>query len=109
MTYFINIDSTIFNSCCISMIMRNDVIILLIGVDSCGQVQTGSFLDIAAPNGLFGLGLDKVSVPSTLFRKGYIENSFSMCFGKDGTGRINFGDKGSLDQEEAPFNMNLFQ
>ncbi|XP_047974208.1 aspartyl protease family protein 1 [Salvia hispanica] len=74
----------------------------------CGQVQTGSFLDIAAPNGLFGLGLDKVSVPSTLFRKGYIANSFSMCFGRDGTGRINFGDKGSLDQEEAPFNMNLF-
>lgn len=78
-------------------------------MDSCGQVQTGSFLDVAAPNGLFGLGFDKVSVPSTLFRQGYIANSFSMCFGKDGTGRINFGDKGSLDQEEAPFDMNSFQ
>lgn len=78
-------------------------------MDSCGQIQTGSFLDNAAPNGLFGLGFDKVSVPSTLFRQGYIANSFSMCFGKDGTGRINFGDKGSLDQEEAPFDMNSFQ
>ncbi|KAK4393887.1 Aspartyl protease family protein 1 [Sesamum angolense] len=74
----------------------------------CGQVQTGSFLDIAAPNGLFGLGLEKVSVPSTLFREGYMANSFSMCFGHDGTGRINFGDKGSLDQEETPFHTNSF-
>ncbi|KAL0343073.1 UNVERIFIED_CONTAM: Aspartyl protease family protein 1 [Sesamum angustifolium] len=71
-------------------------------------VQTGSFLDIAAPNGLFGLGLEKVSVPSTLFREGYMANSFSMCFGHDGTGRINFGDKGSLDQEETPFHTNSF-
>ncbi|KAJ4913854.1 Eukaryotic aspartyl protease family protein [Raphanus sativus] len=30
----------------------------------CGQVQSGSFLDIAAPNGLFGLGMEKISVPS---------------------------------------------
>ncbi|KAI3451400.1 hypothetical protein Pfo_008065 [Paulownia fortunei] len=74
----------------------------------CGQVQTGSFLDIAAPNGLFGLGFEKVSVPSILFREGYVANSFSMCFGQDGTGRINFGDKGSLDQEQTPFNMNSF-
>ncbi|PIN17239.1 Aspartyl protease [Handroanthus impetiginosus] len=72
----------------------------------CGQVQTGSFLDIAAPNGLFGLGFEKVSVPSILFREGYVANSFSMCFGQDGTGTINFGDKGSLDQEETPFSMN---
>lgn len=78
-------------------------------LSSCGQVQTGSFLDIAAPNGLFGLGLDKISVPSTLSREGYIANSFSMCFGQDGTGRINFGDNGTLDQEETPFHMNSFQ
>ncbi|RWV97436.1 hypothetical protein BHE74_00015428 [Ensete ventricosum] len=26
-----------------------------------------------------------------------------MCFGDDGTGRIHFGDKGSLDQQETPF------
>ncbi|XP_051127056.1 aspartyl protease family protein 1 isoform X2 [Andrographis paniculata] len=74
----------------------------------CGQVQTGSFLDIAAPNGLLGLGLEKVAVPSILYRDGYIENSFSMCFGDDGTGRIFFGDKGSPDQEETPFHMNPF-
>ncbi|KAK4479963.1 hypothetical protein RD792_013017 [Penstemon davidsonii] len=74
----------------------------------CGQVQTGSFLDIAAPNGLFGLGFEKISVPSILSREGYISNSFSMCFGHDGIGRISFGDKGSLDQEETPFNTNSY-
>ncbi|GFY88050.1 eukaryotic aspartyl protease family protein [Actinidia rufa] len=73
----------------------------------CGQVQTGSFLDVAAPNGLFGLGFEKISVPSILSSEGYTADSFSMCFGHDGTGRINFGDKGSADQEETPFNMNL--
>ncbi|CAI9110990.1 OLC1v1011119C4 [Oldenlandia corymbosa var. corymbosa] len=71
----------------------------------CGQVQTGSFLDVAAPNGLFGLGFEKISVPSILSQKGYTANSFSMCFGHDGRGRINFGDEGSLDQEETPFNV----
>lgn len=72
----------------------------------CGQVQTGSFLDIAAPNGLFGLGLEKISVPSILSKEGFIADSFSMCFGPDGIGRISFGDKGSPDQEETPFNLN---
>ncbi|KAL8251437.1 hypothetical protein R6Q59_035130 [Mikania micrantha] len=71
----------------------------------CGQVQSGSFLDIAAPNGLFGLGFEKISVPSILSREGYTADSFSMCFGHDGTGRISFGDKGSLDQEVTPFNV----
>nr|GMC65855.1 aspartyl protease family protein 1 isoform X1 [Ipomoea batatas] len=75
-------------------------------VFGCGQVQTGSFLDVAAPNGLFGLGFEKISVPSILSQEGYIADSFSMCFGHDGVGRINFGDKGSLDQEETPFNLN---
>ncbi|KAL6220740.1 hypothetical protein ACLB2K_008496 [Fragaria x ananassa] len=70
----------------------------------CGQVQSGSFLDIAAPNGLFGLGMEKISVPSILSREGFTADSFSMCFGHDGVGRINFGDKGSPDQEETPFN-----
>ncbi|XP_058185207.1 aspartyl protease family protein 1-like isoform X1 [Rhododendron vialii] len=72
---------------------------------SCGQIQTGSFLDVAAPNGLFGLGLDKISVPSILSSEGYTSDSFSMCFGQDGTGRISFGDKGSAEQEETPFNL----
>ncbi|MFS8016672.1 putative nepenthesin [Helianthus anomalus] len=71
----------------------------------CGQVQSGSFLHIAAPNGLFGLGMEKISVPSLLAREGYIADSFSMCFGHDGTGRISFGDKGSIDQEETPFSF----
>ncbi|PHU26892.1 hypothetical protein BC332_05224 [Capsicum chinense] len=72
----------------------------------CGQEQTGSFLDVAAPNGLFGLGLEKISVPSILSREGFMADSFSMCFGRDGAGRISFGDKGSIDQEETPFNIN---
>ncbi|KAG2696526.1 hypothetical protein I3760_07G062500 [Carya illinoinensis] len=72
----------------------------------CGQVQSGSFLDVAAPNGLFGLGMEKISVPSILSSEGFTANSFSMCFGHDGIGRISFGDKGSPDQEETPFNLN---
>ncbi|XP_052480130.1 aspartyl protease family protein 1 isoform X1 [Gossypium raimondii] len=72
----------------------------------CGQVQSGSFLDVAAPNGLFGLGMEKIAVPSILSQEGLTADSFSMCFGDDGTGRISFGDKGSPDQEETPFNLN---
>ncbi|XP_073005150.1 aspartyl protease family protein 1-like [Typha latifolia] len=75
-------------------------------VFGCGQVQSGSFLDGAAPDGLLGLGMDKISVPSILSSKGLASNSFSMCFGSDGNGRINFGDKGSSDQEETPFDIN---
>nr|CAD1821311.1 unnamed protein product [Ananas comosus var. bracteatus] len=70
-----------------------------------GMVQTGSFLDGAAPNGLFGLGLENNSVPSILANKGLASNSFSMCFGSDGSGRINFGDNGSSNQSETPFNI----
>jgi hypothetical protein len=55
---------------------------------SCGQDQYGNL----QPNGLLGLGLDAISVPSTLARKGLGPNSFSMCFGSDGLGRISFGD-----------------
>ena len=76
---------------------------------SCGQTQTGSFLDAAAPNGLFGLGIDEVSVPSILAQKGLTSNSFSMCFGRDGIGRISFGDQGSSDQEETPLDINQQQ
>ncbi|PWA33999.1 eukaryotic aspartyl protease family protein [Artemisia annua] len=63
----------------------------------CGMIQTGSFLDGAAPNGLFGLVI--------YCRCGLTANSFSMCFSPDGAGRIDFGDKGSLDQGETPFNL----
>ncbi|MFS7970232.1 putative nepenthesin [Helianthus anomalus] len=71
----------------------------------CGMIQTGSFLDGAAPNGLFGLGIENLSVPSILASSGLTANSFSMCFGPDGAGRINFGDKGTLDQGETPLNL----
>ncbi|KAL7192905.1 hypothetical protein ACSBR2_024673 [Camellia fascicularis] len=76
---------------------------------SCGMVQTGSFLDGAAPNGLFGLGMSNISVPSILANQGLAANSFSMCFGPDGIGRISFGDKGSSEQGETPFNLGQSQ
>ncbi|KAJ0969910.1 hypothetical protein J5N97_022787 [Dioscorea zingiberensis] len=75
-------------------------------VFGCGQVQTGSFLDVAAPNGLFGLGMEKISVPSILANSGFTSDSFSICFGRDGIGRISFGDRGSSDQNETPFSVN---
>ncbi|KAG2694123.1 hypothetical protein I3760_08G126800 [Carya illinoinensis] len=71
----------------------------------CGQNQTGIFLEGAAPNGLFGLGIENISVPSTLARNGLTSNSFAMCFGSDGFGRISFGNNGSSDQSETPFNI----
>lgn len=71
----------------------------------CGRNQTGSFLDGGAPNGLLGLGLGSVSVPSMLAIEDIAVNSFSMCFGDDGTGRIVFGDQGSSDQGETPFHL----
>lgn len=49
--------------------------------------------------------MEKISVPSLLAREGYIANSFSMCFAHDGSGRISFGDKGSIHQQETPFNF----
>uniref|UniRef100_A0ACD5YU59 Uncharacterized protein n=1 Tax=Avena sativa TaxID=4498 RepID=A0ACD5YU59_AVESA len=87
--------------CCYSTGLNVDHLIL-----SCGQVQTGSFLDAAAPNGLFGLGVDMISVPSILAQKGFTSDSFSMCFGRDGIGRISFGDQGSSDQAETPLDIN---
>ncbi|KAG2572436.1 hypothetical protein PVAP13_7KG178900 [Panicum virgatum] len=73
-------------------------------VFGCGQVQTGDFLRGAAAGGLMGLGMDKVSVPSALASSGLVgSDSFSMCFSRDGVGRINFGDAGSPDQAETPF------
>ncbi|CAN6362375.1 unnamed protein product [Urochloa humidicola] len=72
-------------------------------VFGCGQVQTGDFLTGAAAGGLMGLGMDKVSVPSVLATSGIVaSDSFSMCFSRDGVGRINFGDAGSPGQAETP-------
>nr|XP_019705772.1 aspartyl protease family protein 1 isoform X1 [Elaeis guineensis] len=50
--------------------------------------------------------MEKISVPSILSSRGLTSDSFSMCFGHDGIGRISFGDNGSSDQEETPFNLN---
>lgn len=83
--------------------------LLSIIICSCGKVQTGLFLNGAAPNGLFGLGMDNTSVPSILANQGLIPNSFSMCFGSDGSGRISFGDKGSSGQGETPFYLRQSQ
>lgn len=71
----------------------------------CGKVQEGSFLTGGAPNGLFGLGMSNISVPSTLAKEGLTANSFAMCFGPDGVGRISFGDKACSGQGETPFNL----
>lgn len=72
---------------------------------SCGQLQSASFL-VVAPNVLFGLDMEKIPVPSMLSSEGFIVDSFYMCFGRDGIGRMSFGDKGSPDQEETSFNLN---
>ena len=76
---------------------------------SCGQSQTGTFLEGGAPNGLFGLGMGDLSVPSILARNGVASNSFSMCFGHDDLGRITFGNNGSSYQKETPFNVRQAQ
>ncbi|CAN6206663.1 unnamed protein product [Urochloa humidicola] len=73
-------------------------------VFGCGRVQTGLFLDGGALDGLMGLGMDRVSVPSVLAATGLVKSdSFSMCFSDDGHGRINFGDAGGDAQSETPF------
>jgi len=70
----------------------------------CGSVQTGLFLQGAAPDGLLGLGIENISVPTFLYNSGLISNSFSMCFPYNSSvGRFTFGDKGSSDQKETPF------
>jgi hypothetical protein len=53
-----------------------------------------------------GLGLTNLSVPSMIANAGLISDSFSMCFGADGYGRLNFGDQGSADQNETNLNIN---
>ncbi|KAJ4775379.1 Eukaryotic aspartyl protease family protein [Rhynchospora pubera] len=67
----------------------------------CGEIQTGAFLS-DVPNGLMGLGLDSSSVPTILAKNGSVSDSFSMCFGDDGNGRLNFGDKGNPGQSQTP-------
>ncbi|KAB5556536.1 hypothetical protein DKX38_007445 [Salix brachista] len=69
----------------------------------CGMKQSGGYLDGVAPDGLMGLGLQEISVPSFLAKAGLIQNSFSMCFNEDDSGRIFFGDQGPATQQSAPF------
>eukprot|EP00250_Pteridium_aquilinum_P018180 c23979_g6_i2 orf=987-2315(+) len=58
----------------------------------CGEVQTGDLLNGGAPDGLFGLGPNKISIPSTLARNQVVSKSFSMCFSAfDSSGRLVFG------------------
>ncbi|XP_012848265.1 PREDICTED: aspartic proteinase-like protein 1, partial [Erythranthe guttata] len=71
----------------------------------CGKNQTGDYLNRGGRNGVFGLGMDSISVPSILASKNITANSFSVCFVTDGRGRIEFGDKGSADQKTTPFNL----
>lgn len=69
-------------------------------VFGCGMNQTGGFLE--AGSGLFGLSMNSLAVPNMLTSNGLIPNSFSMCFSEDHVGRLNFGDKGSPQQQETP-------
>nr|POF23317.1 aspartyl protease family protein 1 [Quercus suber] len=72
---------------------------------SCGQhLNPGSPANLP-PNGILGLGINNLSVPSILASNGLVSNSFSMCFGADDLGRITFGDTGSSDQKIAPFTI----
>ncbi|XP_024543299.1 aspartic proteinase-like protein 1 [Selaginella moellendorffii] len=69
----------------------------------CGEQQTGLFLRGGAPNGLLGLGPGDVSLPSMLAKDGLINDTFSMCFDTDGSGRILFGDRGAKSQQTTSF------
>jgi hypothetical protein len=81
----------------------NFINIVCIPVYSCGKKQSGSYLEGIAPDGLLGLGMADISVPSFLARAGLVRNSFSMCFKKDDSGRIFFGDQGVPTQQSTPF------
>ncbi|XP_030498834.2 aspartic proteinase-like protein 1 isoform X1 [Cannabis sativa] len=69
----------------------------------CGMKQSGSYLDGIAPDGLMGLGLGEISVPSFLAKAGIVRNSFSLCFDENDSGRIFFGDLGPINQHSTSF------
>ncbi|XP_022963037.1 aspartic proteinase-like protein 1 isoform X1 [Cucurbita moschata] len=69
----------------------------------CGMKQSGGYLSGVAPDGLFGLGLGEISVLSSLAKEGLVQNSFSLCFNEDGSGRIFFGDEGPASQQMTSF------
>ncbi|KAH7415632.1 hypothetical protein KP509_14G054500 [Ceratopteris richardii] len=69
----------------------------------CGSYQTGAFLQGGAPNGLFGLGPEVYSVPSTMARNKLISNVFSMCFSSQNqVGRLKFGEKPDASLSRTP-------
>lgn len=69
----------------------------------CGRKQSGGYLDGVAPDGLMGLGLGEISVLSVLAKAGLVQNSFSLCFDDDDSGRLFFGDQGPAGQHSTPF------
>ncbi|CAN1191105.1 Aspartic proteinase-like protein 1 [Linum perenne] len=69
----------------------------------CGKKQSGGYLNGIAPDGLMGLGPGKISVPSFLARAGFIQDSFSLCFDEEDSGKIYFGDQGPDAQHSTPF------
>ncbi|XP_030468685.2 aspartic proteinase-like protein 1 isoform X2 [Syzygium oleosum] len=69
----------------------------------CGMKQSGGYLDGVAPDGLMGLGLGEISVPSFLAKGGLVPNSFSLCFVEDDSGTIFFGDQGPANQKYTAF------
>ena len=71
--------------------------------NSCGRKQSGSYLDGAAPDGIMGLGLGDISVPSLLAKAALIQNSFSLCIDETYSGRIVFGDQGLATQQSTLF------
>ncbi|CAL9001348.1 unnamed protein product [Prunus brigantina] len=69
----------------------------------CGMKQSGGYLDGIAPDGLLGLGLGEISIPTFLAKAGLTKNSFSMCFDDDDSGRLFFGDQGPATQQSTSF------
>ncbi|KAL1207894.1 Aspartic proteinase-like protein 1 [Cardamine amara subsp. amara] len=72
-------------------------------VIGCGKKQSGDYLTGVAPDGLMGLGLGEISVPSFLSKAGLMRNSFSLCFDEEDSGRIYFGDMGPSMQQSTQF------
>lgn len=60
-------------------------------------------MDGIAPDGVLGLGLGEVSIPTLLSKSGVTKNAFSLCFGETGSGNIYFGDQGPPTQKTTPF------
>ncbi|PON65279.1 Aspartic peptidase [Parasponia andersonii] len=69
----------------------------------CGMKQSGGYLEGIAPDGLMGLGLGEISVPSFLAKAGLVRNSFSLCFDEDSSGWLFFGDQGPVNQHSTSF------